>query len=154
MNKGFFISSFLFFLLFCFPNLLFGQSNRLTNENGQLLWQYNQIVTVKEEVPNTLFVSFVFINGVNQTAISLRQELFYSQIEWLDSLDLQIEKEDRVEFITANIKPHQSIILKYKLKNKTVGKELWLEKSAILIMNEEFEVKKEIIPEQLVTRNP
>ena len=137
-------------LLFLLPNILFCQSNRLTNDKGQLLWQYNQTVTVDEKNPKTLLVTFVFINGINQTAISLRQELFNSQIEWLNTDSIQIEKEERVEFLTANLAPHQSIVWKYTLKTKLVGKELILEKSAILIMNENFEVRKEMIPEQKV----
>jgi len=126
----------------------FGQSNRLTNENGQLLWQYNQFVYLDEENPNTMKVSFVFINGINQTAISLRQELFNSTLAWVDTAGTQVRKEDRVQFLTANLSPHQSIVWKYNLKNSKVNKELLLEKSAVLIMNEEFEVRKEIIPEQ------
>jgi len=135
-------------LLFLLPNILFCQSNRLTNEKGQLLWQYNQTVTVDEKNPNTLLVTFVFINGINQTAISLRQELFNSQIEWLNTDSIQIEKEERVEFLTANLAPHQAVVWKYALKTKLVDGELILERSAILIMNEDFEVRKEAIPEQ------
>jgi hypothetical protein len=135
------------FCTFCFLQI-FTQSNRLTNEKGQLLWQYNQIVHVDEQNQKTIHISFVFINGVNQTAISLRQELFYSQIEWLETDNIKIEKDDMVEFITANLAPHQSVVWKYILKPKIINKELLLEKSAVLIMNEEFEVRKEVIPEQ------
>jgi len=135
-------------ILFLFPHILFCQSNRLTNDKGQLLWQYNQTVTIDEKNPNTLLVTFVFINGINQTAISLRQELFNSQIEWLSTDSIPIEKEERVEFLTANLAQHQSIVWKYALKTKLVDGELILERSAILIMNEDFEVRKEAIPEQ------
>jgi hypothetical protein len=137
------------FIAVCISSV-FGQSNRMTNENGQLLWQYNQIVTLEEGTQNTIRVSFIFINGVNQTAISLRQELFHSQIEWIETAGIQVEKEERVEFVTANLAPHQSVVCQYLLKVKPVDKELLLEKSAILIMNEAFEVRKEIIPEQRV----
>ena len=128
------------------------QSNRLTNENGQLLWQYNQIVNIYEQSPNTLLVSFIFINGINQTAISLRQELLDSQIEWLETTDVQIEKEGNVEFVTANLAPNQSVIWKYLIKTKPINKALLLEKSAVLIMDEDFEVRKEVIPEQWVAK--
>jgi len=135
-------------IFFTSVSAIFAQSNRLTNENGQLLWQYNQIVIPDEENRNTVKVSFVFINGVNQLAISLRQEVFNSEIMWVDTLDHKVEKENRVEFLTANLQPYQSIVWKYTLKNPLVSKELVLEKSAILIMNEDFEIRKEIIPEQ------
>ena len=126
----------------------FGQSNRLTNENGQLLWQYNQFIYLDEDNQNTMKVSFVFINGINQTAISLRQELFNSAIAWVDTAEIKVGKEDRVAFLTTNLAPHQSVVWKYCLKNNKGNKELLLEKSALLIMNEEFEIRKEIIPEQ------
>ena len=149
---GKFIIAFCFLLsVFCFLPV-FSQNNRLTNENGQLLWQYNQIVHTKEENPNTILVSFIFINGIKQTAISLRQEIFHSKIEWLETTDLKIEKEGRVEFLTVNLAPHQSVVWKYHIKTKSVGKELILEKSAVLIMNEDFEIRKEIIPEQKVLK--
>jgi uncharacterized protein YecE (DUF72 family) len=120
----------------------------LTNEKGQLLWQYNQNVTIDKENQNTLSVTFVFINGIKQTALTLRQECFFSQIQWVDTAAMLVEKEERVEFITANLAPNQSIVLKYILKTKPIEKELILEKSALLIMDEEFEIRKEIIPEQ------
>jgi len=146
--------SILCFLLFafCFFNV-FGQSNRLTTEKGELLWQYNQHFTIDEDNPNTILVTFVFINGINQTAISLRQELFNSKIEWLNTADVQIEKEERVEFLTANLAPSQSIVWKYALKTKPIDKELVLERSALLIMNEDFEMRKEIIPEERIAKD-
>jgi hypothetical protein len=127
---------------------VFGQSNRLTNEKGQLLWQYSQNVTINNENPNTFLVTFVFTNGIDQTVFTLRQELFTSQIEWLETSGIQVEKEDRVEFLTANLAPNQSIVFKYRLKNRRTDNEFILEKSALLIMNEDFAVRKEIIPEQ------
>jgi len=81
-------------------------------------------------------------------AISLRQELFNSEVAWIDISDIQVEKERCVEFLTVNLKPNQSIIWKYLFKSKPVNKELILEKSVLLIMNEEYEIRKEIIPEQ------
>jgi len=145
-----------FFLLSAFCFLLFSssaQNNRLTTEKGELLWQYNQNITIDTENPNTILVSFVFINGINQTAISLRQELFNSQIEWLNISDVPVEKEERVEFLTINLAPSQSIVWRYALKTKPINNELVLERSALLIMNEDFEIRKEIIPEQKIVKN-
>ena len=126
----------------------FGQSNRLTNEDGQLIWQYNQSTSQNPAKSDTIFVTLVFTNGINQTAISLRQEFFNSQLGWLETYNIQVEKEERVEFLTANLPPHQSLVFKYYLKTKPIEKELILERSALLIMNEDFEIRKEIIPEQ------
>ena len=138
--------------VFCFLHFfIYAQNNRLTNEKGQLLWQYNQNVTVDEK-QNSFVVTFVFINGINQTAFSLRQDLFNSQIEWLETSEIQVEKEEHVDFLTANLAPHQSVVIKYEIKTKLIDKELLLEKSALLIMNEEFEVRKELIPEQNFTK--
>ena len=134
-------------IFFCFLSA-FGQNNRLTNENGQLLWQYNQHIIIDESQQNYITVHFIFINGNQQTAISLRQELFNSQIEWIDTSDWKTENEERVSSVTANLSPHQAIVWKYVLKNNNKEKELILEKSAILIMNEDYEIRKEIIPEQ------
>ena len=94
-------------LCFLHSFILFAQNNRLTNEKGQLIWQYNQDVTIDAENPNTISVTFVFINGQNQTAISLRQELFNSQIKWLETSDMHVETEGRVAFLTANLAPNQ-----------------------------------------------
>jgi len=127
---------------------IYGQSNRLTNERGQLVWQYNQSISINKDKPDTVLVTFVFLNGVYQTAITFRQEFFYSQIEWIETSDIQVGREERVEFITANLAPAQPIVLRYRLINKVINNEVTLEKSAILIMNEDFEVRKEIIPEQ------
>jgi len=134
---------------FCFLHfLLFSQNNRLTNENGQLLWQYTQNITFEKGKPDRFLVTFVFINGIKQTAISLRQELFYSIIEWVETGGEIVEKEERVDFLTINLSPHKSVVWKYMVKNKTTGKEPVVEKSAVLIINEEFEVRKELLPEQ------
>jgi len=141
------------FLLFasCFLSI-FAQSNRLTTEKGELLWQYNQYATIDEKNTNTILVTFVFINGIKQTAISLRQEFFQSQIEWLETSNVLVEREKRVEFLTTNLAPGQSIVLRYALQTKLINNELIAEKSALLIMNENFEIRKEIIPEQIVLK--
>jgi len=135
-------------IIFFTISTTYAQNNRLTNEDGQLLWQYNQSTTQNPQKSDTIFVTFVFTNGINQTAISLRQEFFNSIIGWMETSNIQVEKEGRVEFLTANLAPHQSVVWKYFLKTKPVEKELILERSAILIMNEAFEILKEILPEQ------
>jgi len=145
-------TNFLLFSLLLSPfSSLFAQNNRLTNEKGQLVWQYNQNVEADEK-QNSFTVTLVFINGINQTAISLRQDLFNSQIEWLETAENKVEKEERVEFITANLAPHQSIVFKYVVKTKPKDAAFLLEKSALLIMNENFEIRKELISEQDFTK--
>jgi hypothetical protein len=155
MNRIFhhIITTLFCFLLsaFCFFPLS-AQNNRLTNEDGQLIWQYNQMVHLSNEEQNTIHVSLIFINGVKQTAISLRQEHFHSQIEWREVSECKVEKEDRVQFSTVNLAPHQSVVWKYDVKTKPIDKELLLERSAILMMNEDFEVRKEFIPEQHIQK--
>ena len=135
------------FLLLSFFSVS-AQNNRLTNENGQLLWQYNQHITENEKSPDTFLVTFVFVNGINQTAITLRQNLFKSDIEWWVTDNMKVEKTGHVDFFTTNLAPNQSIVVKYYLKSKSKTHEYIAEKSALLIMNEQFEIRKEIIPEQ------
>ena len=137
----------IFFLIVSFFSVS-AQNNRLTNENGQLLWQYNQHITENEKSPDTFLVTFIFVNGINQTAITLRQNLFHSNIEWVTTDNMKIEKTGHVDFLTANLAPNQTIVVKYYLKNKPKNDEYIAEKSALLIMNEQFEIRKEIIPEQ------
>ena len=131
---------------------LFSQNNRLTTEKGELLWQYSQNIDIEENNPNTVLVTFVFINGIKQTAISLRQERLLSDIKWLETANYQVEKEERVDFIIANLAPRDSLVLKYTLQqtNKVKKDEILVERAAVLIMNEEFEVLKEFIPEQKI----
>ncbi|MCL2290859.1 MAG: hypothetical protein FWC34_09205 [Bacteroidetes bacterium] len=150
MKKIICINCWLIAIFFTALPATFAQSNRLTTEKGELLWQYNQNVTIDKENPNNIVVTFVFINGINQTAISLRQELFTSKIEWLNTADVPVEKEERVDFLTVNLAPLQSIVWKYVLKPKPIDNELFSERSALLIMNEGFEIRKEVIPEQKV----
>jgi hypothetical protein len=143
----------LFLILFILTTTIltnYSQSNRLTTEKGELLWQYTQNIEIDENNANTVFVTFVFINGIKQTAISLRQERFLSEIKWLEIANYQVEKEEKVDFITANLAPKDSIVLKYSLHqtNKVKKEEILVERAVILIMNDEFEVVKEFIPEQ------
>ena len=138
-------------IIFFTISTTYAQNNRLTNDDGQLLWQYNQSTSQNPAKSDTIFVTFVFTNGIQQTAISLRQEFFNSTLGWLETTNIQVEKEDWVEFLTVNVPPHQSFVWKYYLKTKPVDKELILERSALLIMNEDFEIRKEIIPEQRFT---
>jgi len=146
MRKFLFLSYGLIIVFMAVSIHIFAQSNKLINDHGELLWQYSQ--TVSLEKLNTISVTFVFINGINQTAVSLRQELFHSQIELIKISDTQTGKENSVEFFTANLAPGQSIIWKYDLKTELKDKKIILEKSALFIMNENFEIRKEIIPEQ------
>ncbi|MDR2970597.1 MAG: hypothetical protein LBU83_01520 [Bacteroidales bacterium] len=145
------------FLLVCIIILtivaIFGQSNRATNEYGQLLWQYHQNVSIDDENQNTIIVTFVFTNGKSQIAITLRQELFNSYCDWFETSGMQLEKEEHVVFITANLSPYQSVVWKYKLTTKPIDNELIAERSALLILNENFEVQKEKIPEIRIVKN-
>lgn len=128
----------------------FSQSNRRVGERGELLWQYHQSAQIDAQNPNSILVTLVIVNGKYQTAFKLRQELFKSKIEWLETENAEIGLDGKVCFITANIKPEQASVWKYRISNYKKEKEILLEKSAILIMNESFEVIKEIFPERVI----
>ena len=140
-------------LLFLFITVsLHAQSGRFVDSAGNFKWQYHRSVSKDAQYPNSLIVTVVFINGDEQTAISYRQEIFQSKIEWIEKENGSVDKEGKVEFITANLAPYDSFVWKFRVRNIPINKDgsIDLEKAAFLIMNERFQVRKEKFLEQRV----
>ena len=136
---------FLTLLFFILTISLQAQSGRFVDSTGTFKWQYHRSVVKDAQIANSLIVTIVFINGNEQTAVSYRQEIFQSSIEWIETEGGSIDREGKVEFITVNIAPHNSFVWKFRVMNVPRNKDMSidLEKASFLIMNEQFKVRKE-----------
>ena len=63
-----------------------------------------------------------------------------------------MEKEKIVEKITANLKPGEEIEWKLLIQYNTKKRKAIVEKAALLLMNEQFEVTKIVFDEVLLPR--
>lgn len=141
------ILSSLLLLILC--SALHSQSNRYIDSAGVFHWQYHYSVTRDFSDSTQALITFVFVNGEKQCAISLRHECFHSKIEWVEIEEGTLSSEKKVEAITANLAPEQVVVWKFKTSSPQ-KKSISVEESAILIMNEEFVVRKERIPAQII----
>lgn len=131
----------LFLLSVC---TLSAQGNRLVDSTGNFKYQYNRTVITDVNNSKQAIVSFVFINGNEQTAISYRQETLNSNLTWLTTNKGSIHKEKLVEVITANLAPKETLVWKFTFKNKSQRKDgrTTLERAALLILNSGFQADK------------
>lgn len=113
-------------------------------------YKYERIVEKDSAYPQKAVVIFSFINGNEQHAITYRQEKIDSYIEWIETAKGVVEQERIVEKITANLSPHEEIRWKFIFQHKDTNQVLHVEKAALLIMNEQFEVAKTIFNEEKV----
>lgn len=130
------------FLLFLCPFLCFAQSDRVVDEKGNLLYQYERVYEKNPTNSTELLVTFTFTNGKNQRAISFRQETLESVLRWVDTTDGARGHEEAVEFVTANLAPNQTITWKYAVSTRKKSAPAAPEKAAILIMNGDYQVEK------------
>lgn len=130
------------FLLFLCPFLCFAQSDRVVDEKGNLLYQYERVYEKNPTNFTELLVTFSFTNGKNQRAISFRQETLESVLRWVDTTDGARGHEEAVEFVTANLAPNQTITWKYAVSTRKKSAPAAPEKAAILIMNGDYQVEK------------
>lgn len=130
------------FLLFLCPFLCFAQSDRVVDEKGNLLYQYERVYEKNPTNSTELLVTFSFTNGKNQRAISFRQETLESVLRWVDTTDGARGHEEAVEFVTANLAPNQTITWKYAVSTRKKSAPAAPEKAAILIMNGDYQVEK------------
>lgn len=142
----------LFFLCFFLPWNLFSQSSGFIDSLGVFQWQYHRSVFKNALEKNSAIVTIVFINGANHTAISYRQEAASSFLHWIEKDGGETDKDGFVETITVKLEPNEAIVWRYTVKNKTIENDgsINVEKSAILIMNDKFQVKKEKFLDQKV----
>lgn len=130
----------------------FAQSDRVLDKDGNLKYEYNRSATVNPDHPESLTVTFVFINGTEPNAICLRQENLYASVTWRDTTKATTGSEKVVDFITANLKPNESISWSYLFtpSNNSSTKSITLEKAALLIMNQHYAVENLILlPQQI-----
>ena len=142
----------LLFLTFCclISVLGYAQGDRLVDSVGNLLYQYNRSATYLE--PGKCKVTVAIVNGYKQLGVSYRQEVFRSKVEWQETERGDTSKLPNIEVITANLAPNETIAWTFVYQNKSMKKDksIDLEKACFMLLNEEYEVKKQVLPETVV----
>lgn len=126
------------------------QGNRLVDSVGNLVYQYNRSATCLE--PGKCKVTVTIVNGYRQLGISFRQEVFRSRLQWEETIGGDTSQTANVKIITANLAPNESLAWTFIYQNNSCKKDksIDLEKSCFMLLNEEFEVKKQVLPEMVV----
>lgn len=139
----------LFLILVSITFIVYSQSNSKYDSTGVFLWQYHRSIYKNSLDSNSAIVTVVFINGSSQAAISYRQEDPDKLITWLDKDGGTITRDGYVEVITYNLEPNKAILFTYRI-TKVINENVKVEKSALLIMDQNFQVIKENFSEQIV----
>lgn len=142
---------FLMIVLWSIPSS-WAQKDSILDAEGNLLYQYERIVEQALENPRKAIVTFYFKNGIEQRAITYRQEKLVSKLEWVKKGKSLVEKEKIVEKIIVNLKPGEEIEWKLLIQYNTKKRKAIVEKAALLLMNEQFEVTKIVFDEVLLPR--
>ena len=123
------------------------QGDRLVDSVGQLLYQYNRAATYLE--PGKCKVTVTIINGYQQLGVSYRQEVFRSNLQWQETTGGDTTQMPNIKVITANLAPNETIAWTFIYQNNNCKKDksIDLEKSCFMLLNDEFEVKKQVLPE-------
>ena len=104
---------------------------------------YSRTITEDSLEKRKIYVTFIFENGKKQRAVTYRQEIMKNRIKWDESCQMSVANEnDKVEKITANLSPFEKVEWQYSLSAKPKESIIQIEKAALLIMNEQFEVEK------------
>jgi hypothetical protein len=124
----------------------FSEGETINDAFGNFSFQYNRIISKDTANPASAFVTIVFINGNAQTAIQYRQEFMNSNIEWIKTDDGTPKKEKFVDALTTSIPPNNILTWQFKISaisknNKNIFE---VEKAALLIMNDNYQVTKKI----------
>ena len=127
---------------FLLPLLTFAQTDRKVDAQGNLLYQYSRTSVINPQNPSERIVTFVFVNGNAQRAITLRQESLDGTVSWLETEGGETGTETIVDFVTANLEPGQSVAWKYTFSPKQGNSPVALERASILIMEEDFGTEK------------
>ena len=139
MKKIFLIAAFLL------PLLLSAQTDRKVDAQGNLLYQYSRSSIINPQNPSERIVTFVFVNGNAQRAITFRQESLDGTVGWLETEGGETGTETIVDFVTANLEPGQSVAWKYVFAPKQGSAAVPLERAALMIMEEDFGTEKIIL---------
>lgn len=123
------------------PLLVSAQSNRKLDTLGNLLYQYSRTYERNPQNADELLVTFVFVNGNSQQAVTFRQEVVDGSFRWISTPGGSQSHETVVEAATANLAPGQGVAWKYAFK-PAKGK---LEKAALMIMDGHYAVEKIIL---------
>lgn len=142
---------FLLIVLWSIPSS-WAQKDSILDTEGNLLYQYERTVEQALENPRKAIVTFYFKNGIEQRAITYRQEKLVSKLEWVKKGKSLVEKEKIVEKIIVNLKPGEEIEWKLLIQYNTKKRKAIVEKAALLLMNEQFEVTKIVFDEVLLPR--
>ena len=126
------------------------QGDRLVDSTGNLVYQYNRSATYLE--PGKCKVTITIINGYRQLGVSFRQEVFRSKVEWEETQHGDTTQLPNIKIITANLAPNETLAWTFIYQNKTCKKDksIDLEKSCFMLLTDEFEVKKQVLPETVV----
>ena len=142
-----------FILLICGLLSVFSyaqQGDRLVDSMGNLVYQYNRSATYLE--PGKCRVTVTIINGYQQLGVSFRQEVFRSKLEWEETNPGDTTQLPNIKVITANLTPNETCAWTFIYQNNSMKKDksIDLEKSCFMLLTDEFEVKKQVLPETVV----
>ena len=143
----------LFPLLVCFVMVAVAyaqQGDRLVDSMGNLVYQYNRSATYLE--PGKCKVTVTIVNGYKQLGVSFRQEVFRSQLLWQETIGGDTTQTANIKIITANLAPNEAVAWTFIYQNNSSKKDksIDLEKSCFMLLNDEFEVKKQVLPETVI----
>lgn len=126
------------------------QGDRLVDSVGNLVYQYNRSATYLE--PGKCKVTVTIVNGYRQLGVSFRQEVFRSQLQWQETVGGDTTEMPNIKVITANLKPNETVAWTFIYQNKSAKKDrsIDLEKSCFMLLNDEFEVKKQVLQETVI----
>lgn len=125
-----------------FPLLLSAQTDRKVDAQGNLLYQYSRTSVINPQNPSERIVTFTFVNGNAQRAVTFRQESLEGTVSWLETEGGETGTETIVDFVTANLSPGQSVAWKYTFAPKKGTSPIALERAALMIMEEDFGTEK------------
>lgn len=126
------------------------QGDRMVDSVGNLIYQYNRSTSYIS--PGQCKVTITIINGNRQLGISYRQEIFRSKLSWENTEHGDTSKLANIEIITANLAPQENRVWTFNYQNKSIKKDksIDLEKACFMLLTDEFEVKKQVLPETVI----
>ena len=132
----------LLLIVWAMPFVLLAQTDRKVDSNGVFQYQYSRTYAVNPDNESEMLVTFVFVNGAQPRAISLRQEVLESVVLWLEIPGGAAGHETVVEFVTANLEAGETVTWKYAISTRKGSCPLIPEQAALLVMHENYGVEK------------